>query len=240
MEACQDVNIVMVARTIFSAIINRSMDGTTQSPTNRTTTTLLVIVVILILIIGALTGYIFLGKDKTPHPSPALSPTPVVSSAPSSAAASTPTPKATTVCNPANLKGTVQLSPGAGNVFGTITLTNTSTTSCEIPGNHFAQLAYDKTTAKNIVIVYQGITSTSPFVLSPNESVYATLHYPNGPQCQSGVNPVNVSLAYSISPGNAITIANTGGDIPLVINACISPSEMTQVQVGSFSTQKAP
>lgn len=212
-----------------------------QQPTN-TTPALLVLIGILILIIGGLIGYIVLGQQHMLPPAltPTVTPTNTPSPTATSSSSATPTTSATTLCQASQLDGLVTLSPGAGNVYGTITLTNTSTTSCEVPGNQFAKLLFDKTTVKNLVVIYQGFTSKSPFVLGPNDAIYATIHYPNGPQCQSGVNPINVSMTYTISPGNSINIKSSPNNIPFTIQACTSESELTQVEVSSFSTTKRP
>lgn len=214
-----------------------------QQPTNNTPA-LLVLIGILILIIGGLIGYIVLGQRMLPSSSssqtPAVTPTDTPSPTPTGSLSATPSTSATTFCQASQLDGLVTLNPGAGNVYGTISLTNTSTTSCEVPGNQFAKLLFDKTTVKNLAAVYQGFTSTSPFVLAPNDSVYATIHYPNGPQCQSGVTPINVSMTYTISPGNSINIKSSPNNIPFSIQTCTSESELTQVQISSFSTKKEP
>jgi hypothetical protein len=212
-----------------------------SSTKDRTITALIVAVVILLLALGGLVGYLVLNNASTERPSP--TPTtaiPVSSPTATSAPSVSPTSSMTTLCQASQLTGTLTLSPGAGNVYGTITLTNTSQKACAIPGDQFDKLLYDKTTVKNLAVVYQGMTSTSPFILSPHDAVYATIHYPNGPQCSSQTVPINVSMTYTISPGNSINITSSPNTIPFTIQTCQSESELTTVEVSSFSTNKRP
>lgn len=211
---------------------------------NRQIIIILVIIVVLLLLVA---GY-FYGKSlttefiaPTPTPMPIILPT----TAPTSIPTPTPTPVTVTpnptvtisYCLPANLQATIDLSPGAGNVYGTFTLKNVSSNTCKISGGEFIGVNYDTTKVKNITVTDIGQTQSQPFILNPNQTIYSQVHYPNGPQCQSGVNQTPVTFTYKISPTSTVVFTSAQNNIPQVVQTCKSDSEMTEVQIWNMSTQ---
>lgn len=137
-------------------------------------------------------------------------------------------------CSSSNLQAFLNLSPAAGNIYGTFTLKNISNQSCSISGGNFIEVSYPNS-IKNISVTHVGQTQSQPFTLSPNQTLYSQVHHPNGPQCQGPTQQVNVSFSYKISPTNSITF-NTEGNTPAIVQDCQGP-EVTQIQIWQMSTQ---
>lgn len=139
-------------------------------------------------------------------------------------------------CTVEDLSATIQLSPGAGNVYGTLTLTNTSGSMCQINGNEFVHVNIPSTVT-NVHEVRTGSAGPSVYQLQPGESLYGTIHYPNGPQCSSNVTTPNVTFSYLIAPDTRIVFENNGTR-EVQITACQAPSDITEIQVSSLTTQQ--
>lgn len=140
-------------------------------------------------------------------------------------------------CSPQDLDAAVHFSPGAGNVYGTFTLKNMSPHTCYLLGGSFISAHYDTSTVKNITITHVGQTQPAPFILSPNQTLYSQVHYPNGPQCQSvGLNNTAVLFTYQISSTDTVTFKNENGSTQQQIHTCTSPTDQTEIQIWNMST----
>jgi len=153
--------------------------------------------------------------------------------------AATPTPPTISYCSSEDLKASLELSPGAGNIFGTPTLQNISNQTCMILGSGYVNVSYDAATVKNIQVVQMGTPQSEPFQLAPGGFLYSEIHYPNGPQCTSiGITPVNVAFTYQVSPNMGVAFTNSQtGDNKQTVQACSSVSDITQIEVWPLSTQ---
>lgn len=136
-------------------------------------------------------------------------------------------------CSANDLAASLDLSPGAGNIFGTFTLKNISSQICSVLGGNFIDVSYDSS-IKNISVSHQGQTQPQPFTLSSNQVLYSQVHYPNGPQCQGPTKAVNVSFSYKISPTQTVTFKNSGNTAS-VVQACQSDKAMTKIQIWQLS-----
>lgn len=196
--------------------------------------TLLVIVIILAFVLGGLIVYIFLNKT-TSSPNGTTTPTPTQTSP---TATMSPTQTNSSFCSPSNLSSTLSLSPGAGNIYGTFKITNTSNKPCQIEGNHFIQVHYDMNTIKNLTVTHQGINSTDVYTLQPNQSVYSQVHYPNGPQCSGPTVQDPVTFTYMISNNNSVAFKDSmSGKQSFVVNGCSSSTEKTEITIWNMSDQ---
>jgi|SRR6185312_13615223 len=150
-----------------------------------------------------------------------------------------PSPKSMqTYCTSQDLQAIVNLSPGAGNVYGTFTLKNISHHTCQILGNEFILATYDTSVVKNITITHVGNVQQQPFTFSPGRTLYSQVHYPNGPQCQSvGLHATPVTFTYKISPTSIVTFSSGSQNIPQVVQTCMSPTDMTTIQIWNMSSQ---
>ncbi|CAN5172809.1 hypothetical protein BH09PAT1_BH09PAT1_5320 [soil metagenome] len=160
---------------------------------------------------------------NTPTATPTLSPTPTISSS---------------ACLPSALQATISFEPAAGNIYGTAKLTNASTQLCTIFINQQLQLAL-LPTIKNVKINYTNVLTPQTFTLQPKTSLYALVHMPNGPQCQSSLHQVQASLSYEIMPGQPIAFMNNNKS-DFLINACQSSSDITTVDIATFSAKPLP
>ncbi len=139
-------------------------------------------------------------------------------------------------CSPEQLQARLMISPAAGNIYGTFTIQNISLTSCDINGNKLIDVHYPQS-VQNISVVPYGSPSLQTVSLSPNQTLYAQLHYPNGPQCSTSTLTTPLTFSYAISPSAAITFANNNGEKSYNANTCKLPTETTTIQVGYLSTQ---
>lgn len=139
-------------------------------------------------------------------------------------------------CTPRDLQGTISLSPGAGNIYGTFTLTNISSHQCKVSGGEFIEVRYNPSIT-NISVIHVGQTQAMPFILAPNQSIYSQVHYPNGPQCSSAAKPVSVSFTYAIDAQKELTFKDANGKAEQQVQACKSPNDMTQIQIWNMATQ---
>ncbi|HSW88637.1 MAG TPA: DUF4232 domain-containing protein [Candidatus Saccharimonadales bacterium] len=138
-------------------------------------------------------------------------------------------------CKPHDLEANLDLSPGAGNVFGTFTLKNISANTCQVLGGSFINAKYNQSIT-NITVAHVGQTQPQPFTLAPNQTIYSQVHYPNGPQCSSGVKTTKVTFIYNISPANIVTFKNTNGEAAQDVQTCTSASDITQIQIWNMAT----
>jgi hypothetical protein len=137
-------------------------------------------------------------------------------------------------CTAGNLTATVTFEPAAGNIYGTFTITNTSTQKCNVLANTFVKVEYAVAKNPNVNVVNLGQPSGQPFTLEPDQSIHAKSHYPNGPQCQSGVHPEAVTYTYKVSPDAAVTFTNPDVNRDFPLQVCSSNAEITEVDITNF------
>jgi len=129
-------------------------------------------------------------------------------------------------CLENQLAATVSTEGAAGNIYGTLVLTNTGKTPCTVVLGNTVTAAAE---AKNVIIHDQENASLQTIILVPAEKVYSQVHYPNGPQCQSGISPSHLTLFYKT---DKTTIAFH--PIPqgtLLVQSCTSPTEKTTIDI---------
>lgn len=118
----------------------------------------------------------------------------------------------------------------------TLTLKNVSTISCQVTGNNIVKVDYP-ISVTNFKAVTKRQPTTPVFVLTPNQTIYSLIHFPNGPQCSSQATGVNTGVSYQISPKDTISFKPTTGTT-LEIPSCASSSELTTIDVYPFSSQQ--
>lgn len=203
-----------------------------------------IIIILFLLFLFFAAGYFFLKEFSKSGPTPSYSPSPTSSLAPtnslSPAASITPTAANVTPttqtqisqCTNDQLAATIAAQGGAGNIFGTLELTNTGATTCSVV---LGNTVIETTPAKNITVHYQQTAQTQVFVLKPHAKVYSQVHFPNGPQCSSGVTPQPITFLYKadqIAVPFQSTTPQTG---TLMIQACTSQTEKTVVDIWPLS-----
>ena len=146
------------------------------------------------------------------------------------------TPSGNPFCTSQDLQGIISLSPGAGNVYGTFTLKNISSHTCQVLGGKFIDVHYNPTIT-NLSVIHVGQTQFAPFVLASNQSIYSQVHYPNGPQCSSATKPVAVSFTYAIDSQKEVTFKDASGKAEQQVQDCTSASDITQIQIWKMATQ---
>ncbi len=187
-----------------------------------------------IIILLALAGFFY--SQKSSPSNLKIAPTPIHSI--TVVPILTPTPTSGVIfCLASDLLPTITLGVGAGNIYGALTLKNTSAQTCQILGGQFVSANYDTATVKNITITHTGQTQPQPFVLSPGETIYSQVHFPNGPQCQSiGLNQTEVTFMYKISSSDEVTFRNQNGNTNQIVQTCKSSTDMTEIQIWNMST----
>lgn len=151
-------------------------------------------------------------------------------------AASSTTPKSTTKissCIPAQLQAQMNTDVAAGNAYTTVTLKNISDVSCIVTGNNQLQVMYPNS-VKNFKTVVKKQPVTKEFTLAPTQTIYALIHYPNGPQCSSQGTDVNAGVSYKISDKDTVSFKPTQGDT-LNIPSCGKETDITTIDLYSFS-----
>lgn len=138
-------------------------------------------------------------------------------------------------CNPEQLRVTMQLEPAAGNIYGSITLTNTSQKACDIVIGQKIQ-ANVPPTIKNLTIAYLGSEDKETVTLTPGQSIYSQLHYPNGPQCSSGIVSTPVILTYPLANNQTLTLTDKNNS-QVKVATCQNPVDMTTLDLWYFSTK---
>jgi len=133
-------------------------------------------------------------------------------------------------CQRDQIKATFSSEGAAGNIYGQLTMTNISSKPCHISLGNTITITTDTHT---IVSNYTQKSPTTDFVLAPGATVYSHVHFPNGPQCQSGVAQKAISFLYTTIEFRSIT------KTPILVQACVSPSEKTIIDIWPLS-QIAP
>ncbi len=201
-------------------------------------------VILLLIIVFLIAGYFFILQFRKSGPTPSISPSPTSSlsptnSLPPAASASptatkgTPTTQTSTPpCTNDQLAATIAAQGGAGNIFGTLELTNTGATTCSVV---LGNTIIETTPATNVTVHYQQTATTQVFVLKPHAKAYSQVHYPNGPQCSSGVTPQPITFLYK-SDQTAVPFQSTAPQTgTLMIQACTSQTEKTVVDIWPLS-----
>jgi hypothetical protein len=140
-------------------------------------------------------------------------------------------------CVSKDLQSSLSLSPGAGNIYGTLTIKNISGKPCQIIGNNFITANYDMQTIKNISLEHVGTPESALFQLSPNQTIYSQVHYPNGPQCSTGILTAKVIFRYAVSATDIVNFADENGTKEQNVTICNSPAEITTMQIWNMSSQ---
>jgi hypothetical protein len=187
--------------------------------------------VIIALVILGILGFWFLNMQKSQTPSSSYTSSQNNNSTQPVTPSQEPN-KTVAYCTPNQLTGQLIPNVGAGNVFVSVTLKNTSTTECKVD-NVLPELDYPNS-VQNITTSPQGQPTSKTLNLKPNQTVYSQLHYPNGPQCSGPTLGVNSAVSLQISPDNTFTF-QPQGSTTLDIEACQAASQMTQVQIWPLS-----
>jgi hypothetical protein len=137
-------------------------------------------------------------------------------------------------CSSKDLQASISFEGAAGNIYGNASVKNISPKECKIIGDNFITATFS---AKNIKIMQQGQIGPNSISLSPNQIVYSQVHFPNGPQCMSGIKQLPVKFSYQISEKDSVTFLSTGNFPSSTITTCVSLTEMTQLDVWSISLQ---
>lgn len=146
------------------------------------------------------------------------------------------TPPDAEICQSTDLAAKAEFEGAAGTVYGTFTITNTSTEDCTLVGENSVQLNYDSN-INNIKVNFAKPTATERYQLSPGASVTTQLQIPNGPQCSSDVQPVTVSYRYFMENNQQLTFVDAQGQKSFMINSCVSSNDITNIEAGSFATK---
>lgn len=151
---------------------------------------------------------------------------------PSPAKAVSSSPPQTVVCGEKQLAGSISTQGAAGNIYATLELTNTGTTACQITLGNSITAAFD---ASNIDLHYQQQSTPQAFMLAPSAKVYSQVHYPNGPQCSSGVREEQVTFFYKTDQ-TSVTFAPVNiQQEKVVVQDCVSPAERTVIDIWPLS-----
>lgn len=148
----------------------------------------------------------------------------------------TPSDTQTSFCTPSQLQAAAQPDVAAGNVYVTLTIQNTSQTTCQIIGNNSLSVGYPNSVT-NFQIAHMGQASTPVFTLQPNQTIYSLIHFPNGPQCSSEATGVDAMVSYDISQSDSVSFVPTSGPT-ISIPSCGNPSEITTIDLYPFSTSQ--
>jgi hypothetical protein len=140
-----------------------------------------------------------------------------------------------TSCRTTDIQGQLSLEPAAGNIYGTITITNTSTRTCKIIANNNITATYNTNKVKNIVIDYKTKPTLDTYYLLPQNTLYSQIHYPNGPQCSTPIQSTPVIFSYKISSASAVTLRTPQGRITQSVTTCTDPTEKTTIDLWSLS-----
>jgi len=141
------------------------------------------------------------------------------------------TPPQATTCKPEQLSGTLSAQGAAGNIYAKLTLTNIGKTACDVELGNTITAIFE---AKNIVLHPMQTVSPETLSLMPGDKAYSQVHYPNGPQCQSGITPVSITVQYSTNQTSAFfkPDAQTG---KVLVQACSAQTEKTTIDIWPLS-----
>jgi hypothetical protein len=143
-------------------------------------------------------------------------------------------PSTTSLCPLSSLTATLATEPAAGNVYGTFTLKNSGTETCKIPNNLIA-VQYDTKQVTNIRITHSSLSEVPEFSLQPGKAIYASLHYPNGPQCSGSTEQLPVTYIYSLTPELQVIFTDGKNNRQFQIPVCQSV-EVSTVAISGMKT----
>jgi hypothetical protein len=131
----------------------------------------------------------------------------------------------TSYCTSDQLKADARYEPAAGNIYGTLTITNTSNRDCNIVLGNSIHAEYDAT---NITTGFEDMTPNNHiYLLKAGSKVYSQVHYPNGPQCQSQISPKPIVFSYEAN--------NIKVDFDSTSVSACSGNENTQIDIWPLS-----
>jgi hypothetical protein len=131
-----------------------------------------------------------------------------------------------------DLSATITFDHAAGNVYGTFALSNISNRVCTVPNNKIA-LMYDQQAIHTILVTYTSMLASKEFTLNPGGEVTATLHYPNGPQCESGILDAGVSYFYPLAPEQFVSFSAADKKQQFTMPVC-KGKEITEVTISGL------
>jgi hypothetical protein len=193
-----------------------------------------IVLLLIIILIGA--SYLLLHNQKSATVTPTTSPTPTQTSQAMPTTQPSPSPSVSAYCMPSQLQTSMQPEGAAGNVYVTLTIKNTSKTTCQVTGNNLVKVDYPLSVT-NFKTVTKRQPTTAVFTLAPNQTIYSLIHYPNGPQCSSQATNVNAGVSYTVSANDTVSFKPTSGTT-LEIPSCGSASDITTIDLYPFSTQQ--
>jgi uncharacterized protein DUF4232 len=180
---------------------------------------LILIIILLIIIAFTAAGYFFIVHFQKPNAPIKQTPSAMVSQTQSQ------------FCQTNQLSGDVMTQGGAGNIYATLTLTNSGKTACTVVLGNTVKVTFN---AKNIVTNYKKNAPSQNFMLAPGGKVYSQIHYPNGPQCQSPIKEVPITFLYKTDQ-TSVTFQPNSLSLKLSIQACSSETEKTIVDIWPLS-----
>lgn len=151
---------------------------------------------------------------------------------------SSPSPKGASknsaFCDPTQLKSLIELEGAAGNIYGILSVQNISTKKCDIVGSNFVNVV---SSARNLTTKHVGKSGQATYSLTPSQTVYSQVHFPNGPQCNGNTEQSTLTVTYNISPTNSVTFQDLTGKSAQTITVCAKDTDITKVDLWSLSTQ---
>ncbi len=137
-------------------------------------------------------------------------------------------------CTKDDLSAVGQFETAAGNNYGTFTLTNISNHPCKISGNHPLIIEHPNTVT-NIKTQQANKLSQKLLTLNPKQSISASVHYPNGPQCNSPLDHPDVMFSYEAAPKLTLSFMNGTTTNPFSLTTCQAKKEITLIKISGFS-----
>jgi hypothetical protein len=149
---------------------------------------------------------------------------------------STPTAPQSSSCKSDQLEAKLTSDGAAGNMYVTLTIKNTSQTPCNVIGNNQIQVMYPNSVT-NLKTDLKKPPTKDIFTMSPNQTIYSLIHFPNGPQCSSEATEVNAGVSYKISETDTLSFKPFTGDT-INIPSCGKETEITAIDLYSFSDKE--
>jgi hypothetical protein len=137
------------------------------------------------------------------------------------------------LCQNNQLATSLSAQGAAGNIYDTLVLTNKGKTACTVVLGNTITAQFS---ANNMTVHYVENVSSQNFVLAPATTAYSQIHYPNGPQCQSGIKPQPISFLYKTDQ-TSVVFASDAQTGKMVVQACVSPTEKTTIDIWPLSKQ---
>ncbi len=143
-------------------------------------------------------------------------------------------PTEITLCQPNQLVGKSTAQGAAGNIYVNLELTNTGKTACDVELGNQVIATFDGKyiVPPNITIHNMQQEVPESVSLPPGAKLYSQVHYPNGPQCQSGIKPIAIAFLIDQSTVSFDPDSQSG---KLMVQACKSDSEKTVIDFWPLS-----